>query len=257
MLIVIDAGNTNITTGVYDGEHLKAQWRVITDANMPEDKFNTLMSDLLITHNIIPDNINKAVISSVVPLIAANLIFFCRKTLGKTPQWVDAAFAAKFKMPIYYDNPAELGPDRIINAVAAYNKYKTSLIVADLGTATTIDAVSEKGEYLGGSISPGLIISANAMFKQSSMLPVIKLETPPEKVIAKNTVNSMLSGIIYGYAGLVDGIIKRMAIEMNSKPLIIATGGIANLIYNVSETIKFIEPDLTLEGLRLFGNLTK
>ncbi len=255
MLLVIDVGNTNIVMGVYAGKTLKAKWRFVTDINATPNAFNALASSLLSASSIGPEKIGKIVISSVVPNVAGNLDFFCGKTIGCPPEWIDVASAKKLNLQVWHDNLEELGSDRIVNAVAAYNKYKTGLIVIDLGTATTIDAVSEKGVYLGGSISPGLGISSKAMFMQSSMLPHVKIGLPPEKVIGKNTIDSMLSGIFYGYAGLVDGITKRMIRETNMNPLVIATGGFASLIYNISESIKIVEPDLTLEGLRLFGNL--
>ena len=255
MVLVIDVGNTNIVMGVYAEKNLRAKWRLETDINATPDEFNRLASSLLSANSIGPEKIDKIVISSVVPTVAGNLDFFCSKTIGCAPKWIDAVSAKKLNIQIWYDNLKELGTDRIVNAVAAYNKYKTGLIVIDLGTATTIDAVSEKGVYLGGSISPGLVTSSEALFMQSSMLPRVKIDLPPKKVIGKNTIDSMLSGIIYGYAGLVDGITRRMIKETKMNPLVIATGGLALLIYKVSETIKIVEPDLTLEGLRLFGSL--
>jgi type III pantothenate kinase len=157
-------------------------------------------------------------------------------------------------MPIRISNPSELGADRIVNAVAAYDKYQSSLIVIDFGTATTFDAISQKGEYLGGAISPGITISSEALFLKASKLPRIEIFEPPECVVGKDTGQSLKSGIIYGYAGLVDGIVKRMKVEMGTDPKIVATGGLASLISHVSETIETVEPDLTLEGLRIISN---
>jgi type III pantothenate kinase len=157
-------------------------------------------------------------------------------------------------MPIRIKNPAEVGADRIVNAVAAYHKYKTSLIVVDFGTATTFDAISKKGEYLGGAISPGIGIASEALFRKASKLPRVEIFVPPESVIGKDTASSIQAGIIFGYAGLVDGMVKRMKMEMGTNPRIIATGGLADLMCKVSEMIEVVEPALTLEGLRIISN---
>ena len=157
-------------------------------------------------------------------------------------------------MPILYDNPAEVGADRIVNAVAAFHEYQTSLIIIDFGTATTFDAISEKGEYLGGAISPGIMISAEALFIKASKLPRVDIFTPPENVIGTNTADSIKAGIIYGYAGLVDGIVRRMKAEMGLPPKVIATGGLATIMQQVAETIEAVERNLTLEGLRIISS---
>jgi len=177
---------------------------------------------------------------------------FCRKYLGHAPYWVDATSVSD--VSIRYNNPSEIGADRIVNAVAAFDKYKTSLVVIDFGTATTFDAISEKGEYLGGAISPGIMIASEALFMKASKLPRVEIFIPPENVIGKDTASSIKSGIIYGYAGLIDGMVKRMKAEMGSNPKIIATGGLAELMHQVSESIEVVEPALTLEGLRLISN---
>jgi type III pantothenate kinase len=157
-------------------------------------------------------------------------------------------------MPILYKNPAEVGADRIVNGIAAFKKYGTSLIVVDFGTATTFDAISENGEYLGGAISPGIGIASEALFREASKLPRVEIFLPPETVIGKDTISSIKSGIIFGYAGLVDGIVRRMKTEMGTDPKVIATGGLARLLFDVSETIEAVEPALTLEGLRIIAN---
>jgi len=156
-------------------------------------------------------------------------------------------------MPICYRNPREVGADRLVNAVAAYEKYRTSLVIIDFGTATTFDCVSEKGEYLGGAISPGIGISAEALFQRASKLPRVELFDPPASVIGKETAESMKSGLLYGYAELVDGMVKRIRKEMAPRPRVIATGGLATLLGKLSATIEAVEPDLTLEGLRLIS----
>jgi type III pantothenate kinase len=157
-------------------------------------------------------------------------------------------------MPILLKNPGEVGADRIVNAVAAYHQYRRSLIIVDFGTATTFDAISEKGEYLGGAISPGIGIASEALFLKASKLPRVEIFSPPDNVIGRDTISSIQSGIIFGYAGLVDGIVKRMQREMGTDPKIIATGGLAELLFNVSETIDTVEPALTLAGLKVIAN---
>jgi type III pantothenate kinase len=187
-----------------------------------------------------------------VPPLVTILDNFCHRYLRHAPLWVDARTVTR--MPILIHNPAELGADRIVNSIAAYDKYQTSLIVIDFGTATTFDAISEKGEYLGGVISPGIMIASEALFLNASKLPRVEIFAPPNRVIGKHTVDSIKSGLIYGYAGLVEGIVARMRKEMAGAPTIIATGGLAPLMKGVTECIEAVEPNLTLEGLRLISN---
>ncbi|MBE9530910.1 MAG: type III pantothenate kinase [Proteobacteria bacterium] len=252
MLLVIDIGNTNTVIGVYDGRHLVKDWRIRTERRTTEDEFNILASNLFSESSISSKNIDKTVISCVVPPLVTILDSFCRKYLGHAPHWIDAMSAST--LPIRYKNPSEVGADRIVNAVAAFHKYQTSLVVIDFGTATTFDAISEQGEYLGGAISPGIMIASEALFMKASKLPRVEIFVPPESVIGKDTASSIKAGIIFGYAGLVDGMVRRMKIEMHTNPRVIATGGLAELMYQVSETIEVVEPDLTLEGLRIISN---
>ncbi|QTA78343.1 Type III pantothenate kinase [Desulfonema limicola] len=249
MLLVIDVGNTNTVLGIYNGKNLVQDWRIRTEKNTTEDEFNVLAKGLFAGSRIMPEQIDNTIISSVVPPMVSILDSFCRKYLNHAPHWVDAKSSAG--MPVLYGNPREVGADRIVNAVGAFEKYKTSLIIIDFGTATTFDAVSQKGEYLGGAISPGIIISSEALFMRASKLPRVEIFTPPETVIGKDTVGSIQSGIIYGYAGLVDGIVRRMKTEMQTNPKVISTGGLAPLMTGVCETIEAVESDLTLEGLRI------
>lgn len=251
MILVIDVGNTNTVLGIFNGEELIKDWRIRTERNVTEDEFSVLVTGLFSGSNIPFHAIGKIIISSVVPPMAKALDTFSRKYLGKAPHWVDAKSAAG--MPILYSNPAEVGADRIVNAVAAYHKYKTSLIVIDFGTATTFDAISEKGEYLGGAISPGIMIAAEALYRETSRLPRVEIIAAPKYVIGKETENSIKSGIIFGYAGLVDGMVRRLKAEMETTPKVIATGGLATLMHDVAETIEAIEPDLTLRGLRIIS----
>ncbi len=252
MLLVIDVGNTNMVLGVYDGNQLLKDWRVHTERSTTEDEFNVLINSLFSADNIHPQDVERTYISCVVPPMVTILDAFCQKYLGHAPEWVDAQNCAG--MPIRIKNPAEVGADRIVNAVAAFHKYNTSLIVVDFGTATTFDAISKKGEYLGGAISPGIGIASEALFRKASKLPRVEIFIPPAHVIGKDTIGSLKSGIIFGYAGLVDGIVQRMKTEMGTDPKVIATGGLAELIFEVSGTIEAVEPALTLEGLRIIAD---
>jgi type III pantothenate kinase len=252
MLLVIDIGNTHTVIGVYDGRRLVKNWRIRTERRTTEDEFNILASNLFSESNISSQKISKTIISCVVPPMVTILDSFCRKYLGHAPHWVDAMSASN--LPICYKNPSEVGADRIVNAVAAFHKYQTSLVIIDFGTATTFDSISEKGEYLGGAISPGIMIASEALFMKASKLPRVEIFVPPESVIGKDTASSIKAGIIFGYAGLVDGMVRRMKIEMGTNPRVVATGGLAELMCQVSETIEVVEPALTLEGLRIISN---
>jgi type III pantothenate kinase len=251
MLLVIDVGNTNTVMGVYDGRRLIRDWRLRTERNTTEDEVNIIITSLFAQSGIRPDKIDRTIISSVVPPMVTILDSFCRKYLGYPPLWVNPASYAG--MPIHYRNPSDVGADRIVNGVAAFTKYRQSLIIIDFGTATTFDSISEKGEYLGGAISPGIMIAAEALFMKASKLPRVEIFHPPASVIGKDTAASIQSGIIYGYAGLVDGMVRRMRSEMGSAPKVIATGGLAGLMHDVSETIEAVEPQLTLDGLRIIA----
>ena len=251
MLLVIDIGNTNMVMGVYSGSRLIKDWRLRTERNTTGDEFNIIVTSLFAQGGIRPENIEKTIISCVVPPMVTILDSFCRKYLGRAPHWVDAARYSG--MPNHYRNPGDVGADRIVNAVAAYRKYQKSLIVIDFGTATTFDIISEKGEYLGGAISPGIMIASEALFMKASRLPRVEIFAPPTEVIGRDTAASIQSGIIFGYAGLVDGMVARIKHEMGTDPKVIATGGLAELIRNVSDTIEAVEPLLTLEGLRIIA----
>ena len=250
MLFVMDVGNTNTVMGIYQAERLIDNWRIRTERNITEDEFYILCISLFKRNHIAETDIEKTIISCVVPPMMYILESFCNKYLKHPPLWVDAR-AAKI-MPMRVHNPAEVGADRIVNAIAAYQKYGESLIIIDFGTATTFDAVSEKGELLGCAISPGIRIAAEALFEKASKLQRVEF-TPPEAVIGKDTMSSMKSGIILGYGSLVDGMVQRMKKEMATDPKVIATGGLAVLMQKVSETIEVVEPNLTLEGLRILA----
>lgn len=253
MLLVIDVGNTNTVIGVYQGVELKQNWRVHTERDITEDEFNILAASLVGGSGIDLKKIEKTVISCVVPPLVSILDAFCRKYIGRGPVWIDPrSFSG---IPILTDNPAEVGADRVVNAVGAFEKYATSLIVIDFGTATTFDAISSKGEYLGGAISPGIAIASEALFQKASKLPRVEILAPPERVVGKDTIASIQSGIIFGHAALVDGMVARMLKEMASTPRVIATGGFAGLISQVSGSIEAVEPNLTLEGLRVISEM--
>ena len=252
MLLVIDVGNTNVVLGVYNGNRFLKDWRIRTDPGMTEDEFYVMASQMFTQIDLDASKIEKIVVASVVPPMNYIIDSFCRKYGNREPHWINSK--SPHNMLICYTNPDQVGVDRIVNAAAAFHKYRTSVIVIDFGTATTFDAVSEKAEYLGGAISPGLSISAEALYIRAPKLPRVELTVPPESVIGKDTIGSIKSGIIFGYAGLVDGMVRRMKKEMNANPKVIATGGLSRLMQNVTETIESIEPDLTLEGLRLIGD---
>lgn len=256
MLLVIDVGNTNTVMGLFDGEKTIVDFRIRTESRTTEDEFNVLVSGLFKNENINFKEITNTVISSVVPQMMNILEAFCKKYLGHSPHWVDHE-SVKKNMPILYDNPFEVGADRIVNSVAAYEKYKKSLIIIDFGTATTMDVISEKGEYLGGVIIPGVMISSEALFQRTSKLPRVDLLKPPVAVIGKNTSDSIKSGIIYGYASMIDGMVKKISKEGDLSPLVLATGGLAPLINDVSETIEKVESSLTLEGLKIISENLK
>lgn len=252
MLLVIDVGNTNTVIGVYEDDVLKQDWRIRTIRETTADEFNILARALFADKGIRRTDISKIVISSVVPSSVRILNAFCERYLGITPLWINPESVKKL-MPILYSNPNEVGADRIVNAVAAYEKYKKALIIIDFGTATTFDAISEKGEYLGGAICPGVVISAEALSQRASRLPRVEIFKAPEKVIGDDTIESIKSGIIFGNAAMVDGMVDRMKQEMNTTPMIIATGGLSPLIAEVSNAIESVDLALTLDGLKIIG----
>ena len=248
MLLVIDVGNSNIVIGIYRDETLVKDWRISTDKSKTTDEYGIIVHDLFRLASIDFTAVKGLIISSVVPTLTGVLEKLSISYFGLKPYVVGPGM--KTGMPIHYDNPKEVGADRIVNAIAGYEKYKTSLIIVDFGTATTFDYVNRKGEYCGGAIAPGLVVSTEALFQKASKLPRVEILRPPV-VIAKNTVNSMQSGIFYGYVGLVDGIVSRMKAESKDSPQVIATGGLAGLIAPESKTVETIEEFLTLEGLRI------
>jgi type III pantothenate kinase len=254
MLLAIDVGNTTTVIGGYEGETLACHWRVQTEQGITEDEFYLLLKNLFSAQKRDLKRVTATIISCVVPPMVNSLNRFCEKYVRHAPIWVDATTVKQ--MPVAYDSPKEVGADRLVNAIAAFRKYAGSVVVVDFGTATTFDCISESGVYLGGAISPGILIASEALFQKASKLPRVEIFGQPGSVIAKDTVSSMRAGIIYGYAGLVDGIVERIKREMSSPPKVVATGGLADLMMQVAETIEVVEPHLTLEGLRiLYGEL--
>ena len=255
MLLCIDVGNTNIVLGVTDRDRIVDHWRIRTEKEATADELGIIIDDLFRLSNIRMESISGIIISCVVPPLLNAIEGLSRRYFNVKPLIVGPGL--KTGMPIHYPNPKEVGADRIVNAVAAFEKYHTGLIIVDFGTATTFDCVSYEGAYLGGVIAPGVMISCEALFQKASKLPRVEIFTKPENVIAKDTISSMQVGIIYGYAGLVDGITNRIKKEKGEDMKVIATGGLATLIYEESETIENVEEFLTLEGLMIIYNRNK
>ena len=252
MIFVLDVGNTNIVLGIYKDKELIVEWRLSTDSGKTSDEYMIEVAQLFSFNKLRESDISGVIISSVVPNIMYSLEHMIRKFFNKKPIIVGPG--VKTGINIKYDNPKEVGADRIVNAVAAYEMYKKPLVIIDFGTATTFCAVGSKGDYYGGTICPGIKISSEALFQRAAKLPRVEL-IKPKTVICKNTVSSMQAGIVYGYIGQVDYIVNKMKEEMiqmgEEEPVVVATGGLANLIAEGSTTIDKVEPFLTLEGLRI------
>lgn len=248
MLLVIDIGNTNIVFGIYDDGNLVNHWRLSTVLHKTVDEYAILINSLLYIQKVKLSEIEAAIISCVVPPLLIPFEIVCRKFMGIMPIIVEPGI--KTGMPILYENPQEVGADRIVNAVAGYEKYKKALIIVDFGTATTFDYITPKGEYAGGAIAPGMMISLEALFERASKLPRVELMRP-KSLLGRNTVHAMQAGITYGYTSLVDGIVKKMVEEIGTEPYVIATGGLSSLIFKQSETIHEVDEFLTLRGLKL------
>lgn len=254
MLLALDVGNTNITTGVFDGSKLKATWRIGTDVHRTADEYGSLFTHLMERQGLAIADIDEAVLCSVVPPLVGTFEEMCRRYFRTKPLVVAAG--VKTGVKICLDNPREVGADRVVNAVAAHKLYGGPVIVIDLGTAITFDAVSEEGDYLGGAIAPGIAIATEALFMRTAALPRLELDFP-KKAIGRNTVAAMLSGIVFGYAGLIEGVVSRIREELGGKAKVIATGGYAELLARVTPVVEEVNPDLTLIGLRLIHEMNK
>jgi type III pantothenate kinase len=256
MLLVIDVGNTNTVLGVYQApagaedapRELVAHWRVSTIKRQTVDEYGVLFRNLFAMAGLDIADISGIIISSVVPPLDAILRQMCEQYFHTRPLFIEPG--VKTGMPVRYENPAEVGADRIVNAVAAFDKYGGPCVIVDFGTATTFDAVSSKGEYLGGLIAAGIGISADALFERTARLPRVEIRRPP-RVIGTNTIGSMQAGLFYGYLGLVDGILERMVAELGTNTKVVATGGLGGLFGESSRYISAVDDLLTLDGLRI------
>jgi len=249
MVIVVDIGNTNIVIGIFQKDKMAAHWRISTLRNKTHLEYAVLLKELFELANLPTSSTKGAIISSVVPNLTSVLFDALQLLLGLRPLVVGPG--TKTGIPIMVDNPREVGTDRVVNAVGAYEKYGGPLVIVDFGTATTFDAISAKGEYLGGAIAPGIGISMEALFKETAQLPRVDFKKPT-RIIGKNTIESIQSGIFFGYASLVDGMAKAFKKELAEHSCqVIATGGLASTIAQVSTEIEKVEPWLTLEGLKI------
>jgi len=254
MLLAIDIGNTSIKLGIFENDKLKATWTVATGIHRTSDEYAEILLDLMERRKILPSKITGVAVCSVVPPLLPTFMELCKKYLDIKPLIVEAG--VKTGMRILVDNPREVGPDRVVNAVAAQHLYGKPIIIIDLGTATTFDVVSKEGDYLGGAIAPGIIIATEALYTRTAALPRIGL-SHPRQVIGKNTVGAMQSGIIFGYIALIEGMLARIERELGSKAKVVATGGQAHLVAGEISAIEAVNPDLTLIGLRLIYEMNR
>jgi len=253
MLLTIDSGNTNVVFAIYEDGKLRATWRAANDARKTADEFGVWLTQLMTLEGINPKDIDGAIIASVVPAIVHSLKRLCLRFFN-----VDALVVGEggfdLGMDVLLDNPEELGADRIVNAVAAYKTYGGALIIIDFGTATTFDVVTKEGHYAGGGIAPGINLSLEALHMAAAKLPRVAIE-PPAKVIAKNTVSAIKSGVFWGYVGMIEGMVTRIQEEYGQKMTVIATGGLAPLFNEHTDSIEYLDPDLTLRGLEYMYRL--
>ncbi len=254
MILCIDIGNTNITLGIYQTKKLGARWRLATDHNRMPDEYGLQFVNLLAYAGLSPQSIQGICMASVVPSLSGKIVQACQDYLGHIPLNVDAGI--KTGVRVLYDNPRAVGADRIVDAVAVNKIYGGPACVVDFGTATTFDAISSTGDYLGGAIAPGMDIAAQALFQRAARLPHIDLVSPPA-AIGRNTPNAIQSGLIFGYVGLVEGLVARFRTELGPTMKVIATGGLTNLISTHTDVIEIVAPWLTLDGLRIVWDLNQ
>jgi type III pantothenate kinase len=248
MLLAVDIGNTNITLGVFEGEELRVTWRMATNVNQMADEYAALLLNLLHHKNIGISDIKDVALGSVVPPLTTTFTDISQRYLQTEPLIIGAG--VKTGVRIRFDNPKEVGPDRIANAVAAHNLYDGPVIVVDLGTATTFDTISKEGDWMGGAVAPGIAIAAEALFTRTASLPRLEL-IHPQQAIGTSTITAMQSGIVFGYVGLIEGIVTRIQRELGEKATVVATGGYAELIAGETALINVVNPDITMIGLRL------
>ena len=259
MLLAFDVGNSNIVLGVFKDRELITNWRIETDTNKSADEYGMIVNQLFAYEGLKLSDINDIIISTVVPSVLFTLQHLAAKYFNKRAIVIESG--VKTGMIVKYDNPKQVGADRIVNAVAAYHKYGGPLVIIDFGTATTFCAVSDKAEYLGGTIAPGLKIASEALFEKTSKLPKVELEEPGT-TICKNTIQSMQSGLVYGHMGIVDYIVKKMKAELKQicpgkEPIVVATGGLSTMIDAGVDCIDYVDKMLTLEGLEIIYEKNK
>jgi type III pantothenate kinase len=254
MLLTIDIGNTNITLGLYQGKELGSRWRLATAYDHMPDEYGLQLLGLLEHSGHAPTDISGICLASVVPPITSKLVEACKRYLNLEPLVVDAG--VKTGIRVRYEDPRAVGADRIVDAVAVVHLYGTPACVVDFGTATTFDAISKNGDYLGGAIAPGISIAAEALFQRTAKLPRVDIQKPPS-VIGRNTVHSVQSGLLYGYVGLVEGMVARFRQELGEDTKVIATGGLADIVAQETKVIQLVAPWLTLDGLQIVWDLNK
>jgi type III pantothenate kinase len=252
MLLTIDIGNTNITLGLYQGKELGPRWRLATAYDHMPDEYGLQLLGLLEHAGHRPQDVKGICLASVVPPLTSKIIEACKRYLNNDPLVVDAG--VKTGVRVRYEDPRAVGADRIVDAVAVVHMYGTPACVVDFGTATTFDAISKNGDYLGGAIAPGIGIAAEALFQRAAKLQRVDIQKPPS-VIGRNTVHSMQSGLLYGYVGLVEGMVARFKAELGGDIKVIATGGLADIVAQETQVIQLVAPWLTLDGLRLVWDL--
>ena len=253
-VLAIDIGNTNIVLGVYRGEELVAYWRMSTSPHRMPDELAVMVNSFFTYRGLSFADIGDGIVSCVVPPLLPVFEEFCQRYMQFEPLVVEPG--TKTGMRILYDNPQEVGADRIVNAVAAKARYGTPLIVIDFGTATTFDAISKGGDYLGGAISPGVTVASEALVQRTAKLPRVELVVPP-RAIGRNTINSMQSGIMYGYISLVEGMVARLKEELGAEAHVVATGGLAEYVARYTSAIEAVDQNLTLEGLKMLYRLNR
>jgi type III pantothenate kinase len=255
MLLAIDIGNTNITLGLYEGDDLVSAWRLATVHDRMPDEYGLQLLGLLEQADSTIDDVKSCVLASVVPPLTATFLQACESYLNQNPLVVDAG--VRTGLQIRYEDPKySLGADRVADAVAVQHLYSVPACVVDFGTATTFDAISAKGEYLGGAIAPGIGIASDALFQRTAKLPRVELVRPPS-VIGKNTVHAIQAGLIFGYVGLVEGVVARFREELGQDMTVIGTGGLAALIAAETDVIEHLAPWLTLDGMRIIWEMNR